>query len=85
VFFESTAIIQFTGEWLFTCRFRHPVVRCSIAAASSKRLTLISYASPTRSLKQETDATSDVYLWCRGRLQNGSLDRDVNKALAGLC
>jgi hypothetical protein len=46
----------------------------SIAAVRSKRLTLISYAPPTRSLKQETDATSAVFLWCRGRLQQGSID-----------
>jgi hypothetical protein len=40
------------------------VVRCSIVTAPGKRSTLTAFASPMRSLKQEADAASAVYLWC---------------------
>jgi len=46
----------------------------SIAAGPGQRLMLITHAPPARSLKQETDAAS-VLIWCRSRLQHGSLDR----------
>jgi len=59
--------------------------RCSIVVARSKRLTLIQNAPTARSLKQDTDATSAVLLWCRGRLQRGSIDRRaVNDAFTGI-
>jgi hypothetical protein len=37
------------------------------------------FASSTRSLKQEADAASAIYLWCRGRLQHGRIDRPAVK------
>jgi hypothetical protein len=70
---------------LFTRRSRYKVARCSIAAALGKRPTLTAFAPPKRSLKQESDATSAIYLWCRGRLQHGRIDRPpTNDAFIGL-